>query len=83
MQRVQPFTTDSFLEFQFLGLACPQAVIHGGQEGVQDWPSHHALADTRALMAGNGQQTRRVQASFPSGGDDSMDTPHASECSPH
>ena len=52
IQRVQPFTTDSFLEFQFLGLACPQAVIHGGQEGVQDWPSHHALADTRALMAG-------------------------------
>ena len=35
MQRIQPFTTGSFLEVQFLRLAYPSAVIHGGQEGAQ------------------------------------------------
>lgn len=35
MQRIQPFTSGSFLEVQFLRLAYPPAVIHGGQEEVQ------------------------------------------------
>jgi hypothetical protein len=29
-QRLLPFTTGSFLETQFQGLACQSAVIHGG-----------------------------------------------------
>ena len=32
MQRIQPFPTGSFLEAQFLRLAYPSAVNHGGQK---------------------------------------------------